>query len=586
MKTLRLLNKKYFAIILSLSLLNFASQSNEPVDIWNLENKEVSKEEITSENVKENEILLNSVYKMQSQKKKDLDIEQDETLTSQNIKIAGLYDPSENSLSMDMWSNSDGEKILNLFNKIKKINLSDDANEILNILLMTNSYFPEKNISSDDFLKIKSEWLIKNNDLKLIENYIFKNQNIDSNEELLKYLVDIYLSESDIEQSCNIFFKNKNIIKDNYLSKFYIYCLINDNKREEAQLQLDLKKETGFKDIFFEKKFSYLMGYETKIDSDISEASILDFHLSHRTNPDFKFDPNDLTSKKIWKYLSTSNLLDSVKNVDLEDLDKIAIIEKATHNRNYTEDELYNLYKRFQFNINQLLSVKQSYKLLPNIEARALLYQGVLITSEIESKLELMKILKQFFIKDGIENAFKDELSKILKEINIEEVPSNYTRFYDNYLNQEKVNLNKITINNKILHQSKLLNYFKNKNSVKNIEKDLNEMLKKIKKDKNYFFSKKDIILLESFKSDGIKISKKYNSLYKLKDLNIPSDIVILIDNNEIGLVLLRLAQIVGEDRLEDLGPETLYFIISALNKLNIDILRNKILLKVLPLKV
>ena len=70
MKTLRLLNKKYFAIILSLSLLNFASQSNEPVDIWNLENKEVSKEEITSENAKENEILLNSVYKMQSQKKK------------------------------------------------------------------------------------------------------------------------------------------------------------------------------------------------------------------------------------------------------------------------------------------------------------------------------------------------------------------------------------------------------------------------------------------------------------------------------------------------------------------------------------
>ena len=497
-----------------------------------------------------------------------------------------MYDPSENSLSMDMWSNSDGEKILNLFNKIKKINLSDDANEILNILLMTNSYFPEKNISSDDFLKIKSEWLIKNNDLKLIENYIFKNQNLESNEELLKYLVNIYLSESDIEQSCNIFFKNKNIIKDNYLSKFYIYCLINDNKREEAQLQLDLKKEMGFKDIFFEKKFNYLMGYETKIDSDISEASILDFHLSHRTNPDFKFDPNDLTSKKIWKYLSTSNLLDSVKNVDLEDLDKIAIIEKATHNRNYTEDELYNLYKRFQFNINQLLSVKQSYKLLPNIEARALLYQGVLITSEIESKLELIKILKQFFIKDGIENAFKDELSKILKEINIEEVPSNYTRFYDNYLSQEKVNLDKIKINNKIIHQSKLLNYFKNKNSVKNIEKELNEMLKKIKKDKDYFFSKKDIILLESFKSDGIKISKKYNSLYKLKDLNIPSDIVILIDNNEIGLVLLRLAQIVGEDRLEDLGPETLYFIISALNKLNIDILRNKILLKVLPLKV
>ena len=38
--------------------------------------------------------------------------------------------------------------------------------------------------------------------------------------------------------------------------------------------------------------------------------------------------------------------------------------------------ELYDLYKRFQFNINQLLSVKESYKLLSNVEARALVYQG------------------------------------------------------------------------------------------------------------------------------------------------------------------------------------------------------------------
>ena len=40
------------------------------------------------------------------------------------------------------------------------------------------------------------------------------------------------------------------------------------------------------------------------------------------------------------------------------------------------------------------------------------------------------------------------------------------------------------------------------------------------------------------------------------------------------------------QDRLKDIGSETLYFIISALNQLNMDPLRNKILLKVLPLKV
>ena len=52
--------------------------------------------------------------------------------------------------------------------------------------------------------------------------------------------------------------------ENNYLSKFHIYCLINDNKREEAQLQFDLKTELGFKDDFFEK-FNYLMEYTSKL---------------------------------------------------------------------------------------------------------------------------------------------------------------------------------------------------------------------------------------------------------------------------------------------------------------------------------
>ena len=62
--------------------------------------------------------------------------------------------------------------------------------------------------------------------------------------------------------------------------------------------------------------------------------------------------------------------------------------------------------------------------------------------------------------------------------------------------------------------------------------------------------------------------------------------IQLLIKNNESGMVLLRLVEVLGEDGLNDVGTETLYFITSALNQLNIDPLRNKILLKILPLKV
>ena len=589
MKILKLLNKKNLSIILSFFFLfSLKVYSNEPVDIWNIESKKILIENSTKKKTKEKTISTNSIYEMQSEKKKKFEIQEDETLLSKKIEIAGLYDPAENGLTIDMWSNSNGVQILSLLKKILGIKLSNDAKEILNISLLTNSYFPQQNISNEEFLELKLDWLIKNDDFKLMEDYLIKNQNIDKNKKLMTFLVEEYLLRSELEKSCEILSKIKEVINNNYLSNFNIYCLINANKKEEAQLLFDIKKELGFDDKFFDKKFNYLMGYIEETDQEISEKSILKFHLSHKTNPEFKFIPNEFTSKNIWRYLSASNLLEGIENIDLEDLNKISIIEKATHEGNYTEKELYDLYKRFQFNINQLLTVKQSYKLLSNVEARALVYQGILITNETEAKMELIKILKDLFIKDGIQNAFKDELAKILKEIDIYEVPSNYTSFYNEFVNKEKEkeSLTKIKINNKIIHQSKLLNYFTEDMKNKNIEKDLNDLLKKIKKDKNYYVSTKDIILIESLKSDGVQVLKKYDDLYQIDNSNMPIDIQFLIDNNEIGLVLLRLVEVIGQDEIQDLGPETLYFIVSTLNQLDIDPLRNKILLKVLPLKV
>ena len=348
----------------------------------------------------------------------------------------------------------------------------------------------------------------------------------------------------------------------------------------------DLKKELGFDDKQFEKRFNYLMKFEKKVDSTISEKNILEFHLSHRTNPDFYFQPNEKTSKIIWRYLSNSNLLDNIENIDLEDRNRIAIIEKATHDKNYAEKELFNLYKRFQFNINQLLTINTSYKLLSNIESRALIYQGILITNENKKKLELIKILKESFIRDGITNAFKDELFLFLSDMSAEDIPSNYSNFYNKFSLIEEKKLKKIKINNKIIHQSKLLNYFRPGQTVKNISKDVSDILKKTKKNKKYLVSTKDRILLESLKADNVKFAKKYDKFYQLEDLNIPEDIQILINNKEMGLAMLRIVEVIGQDELMNIEPETLYFIISTLNQLDIDPLRNKILLKVLPLKV
>ena len=172
------------------------------------------------------------------------------------------------------------------------------------------------------------------------------------------------------------------------------------------------------------------MGYNDQPDIEISENTILDFHLSHRTNPEFKFEPKNSTSKQIWKYLSSSNLLYNIQDIELTDFDKITIIEKGTHEGNYTEKELYELYKRFQFNINQLLNIKESTK-LSTIETRALIYQGILITTEKINASQ--NALKNSFKNDNIENAFNQELRKFLEEMNADKIPSRYELFYKEY---------------------------------------------------------------------------------------------------------------------------------------------------------
>ena len=87
-------------------------------------------------------------------------------------------------------------------------------------------------------------------------------------------------------------------------------------------------------------------------------------------------------------------------------------------------------------------------------------------------------------------------------------------------------------------------------------------------------------------RSDKILIDKKYDDLYEIDPSEIPTDIQVMINNDEKALALLRIAEIIGEDKLERMDEDTIYFIISTLNQLNIDRIRNRILLKVLPLKV
>jgi len=228
---------------------------------------------------------------------------------------------------------------------------------------------------------------------------------------------------------------------------------------------------------------------------------------------------------------------------------------------------------------------KENYKTLENPSQRALIYQKMLLTTEPNEKLLLAQLLKNLFENDNLGNAFNTELSKILISIDETKISSDLVSFYKkNIINQDTLNT-KIKFNNKIIHQSKLLNYFIEKKEISKIEKETNDLLKNILKDKQYIITTNDEILLESLKYDGIKIQKKYSDRYS-STANIPPDIQVKINNRDLGMVLLRIVEIIGEDNLENLGSETLNFVLITLNQLDLDQIRDKIILKILPIRV
>ena len=223
MKLLKLLSKAGLSISIIFFFIQY-SYSTEPVDIWKIENKTNDEKKIVdNENIKTEDISTDSIFQIQSKRNDVIEIKEEKNLFSKDINISGIYDPSANDLSMYMWTYSNGVKILEIFNKIQNINLSKDAVEILNVALLTNSYFPKKNIDKEQFLKIKSDWLIKYQDFDLIETYLVKNNNLEHESILIRYYVDHYLSRSDLGKACDIFDKINFEINDNYITKFKIY---------------------------------------------------------------------------------------------------------------------------------------------------------------------------------------------------------------------------------------------------------------------------------------------------------------------------------------------------------------------------
>ncbi len=573
------LNKLLYSVIFfTVFIFNFALATDEPVDIWQ-EKKETNESNTTTDS--EDKIIIKSPILSGDVEKVVVKINEKEILDNTQ-SVIGIFDPEENNFNLSMWSNTDGDEIQKVLKRIDKLKLSKLSEDLLFQILFTNSYSPRKNLNSEEFLKIKINWLIKKNRIKDLETLLKANSEVGKNSKAIKFLINEYLSSADIKSACEKINFIDRKVQNAYLDKFTIYCLINNERKEEAQLIFDLLKEKGFNDKFFEDKINFLLGFSDNTTQKILDNDLLNFYLSHITAKNFQYVPSDKTDKYIWKYLSYANLIE-LEN--FEDENSIQTYEKAAEEGSFEKDEIFKIYLKINFNFNQLVNSEEIYKNLPNFKSRALIYQSILLSDNAEKKIKLAFLLKDLFIKEKLFKIYVEELSNILKSIDDDKIPENYAELVEKNINA-KVST-KIKFDNSILHRSKVIkHFFDNNPELSRTEKDFKSVYKKIKKNKKYFISIKDIIVLDSLIADGIILPEdlKYKELSS--ELTVPKNLQDLASQNQLGLVMLKIVEIIGEDKVSDLDPETVFFIAKILNNLKLKKIRNNILKEILPLRV
>jgi len=581
---MKLKSSNYFYCLLILFLYFTPLKSEEKIDIWNKKDKKQSVEKKKNiDKKKESQILnVDSIKTIELDKK----IIVENGSINENfepIKIFGIYDPEENDFNLNMWSTTKGEDIKASLKRIEKIKLSKTANQILERILLSFSYAP-KGMSENEFANLKINWLIKNQRSDLIESFLKQNDEFKGKSKAVQFLVDENISKAKLSEGCD---KIKFIdakIRDAYLEKFKIYCLVFNNKKSEAQLLLDLLREQKQSDSFYDDKINFLLGVTNKTTNKISEKNLLNFYLSSITDKEFNFKPNKNTKKEIWRYLNASNL---IKLEDASDKERLKELEVAANQEQIYKDTIFKMYQQVTFNLNQLINAKNVYQTLPVSDARPLIYQKYLLSEDNESKIEYLFLLEELFKKDNLLNIYSKFLSDKIEEIGIDNIPKKYQEVAQSrIIDDNEFILGKVRYNDKVLHQSKIIKYYIEEENKKKVQKDIDKIFKKISKNRKYFYSAKDLALADSLISDGFTLPSNFDYKELSKKYDIPNNLLQLIDNNQNAFLALKIVEIIGEDEVHQLDPETIYFITNLLNKMNLKQIRNIVFNSALPLRI
>mgnify|MGYP006170672965 FL=1 len=177
MKLLNLNKKLFLSIILYVFFTPILSE--ESIDIWKKENLKKNLEDSTKKTLEQpaSKIKISSnISKKDNISSNSLDVDK---------FVYGIFDPEKNNLTIDMWVNSEGTRVKDTIERINKIKLSTFAEEVFVNTLFTVAKLPDQNMTDEEFITYKFDWLIQNKKNDLIANFLNRNNEFPNKKKLL-----------------------------------------------------------------------------------------------------------------------------------------------------------------------------------------------------------------------------------------------------------------------------------------------------------------------------------------------------------------------------------------------------------------
>ncbi len=163
---------KFTSFLILLSFL-LPLKAEEEIDIWSKKEKNQNIETPQNQDKKSDQKL--NFELINKPKKNEIEIENEISLSEQDKKIFGIYDPAENDFDLNMWSKSSAENVRSSFARIKKIKLSSASLKLFENTIFSYAY-PPADMDDKEFTDLKINWLIENKRIDLVEKFLKQNE--------------------------------------------------------------------------------------------------------------------------------------------------------------------------------------------------------------------------------------------------------------------------------------------------------------------------------------------------------------------------------------------------------------------------